>query len=168
LGLKEGRSLKKLTARETVVELLRTYQDVTCPLNSAGDWIGGGPGSRMHWREPHGKNIHPYYEGSYRTLEAILRHMQSGGGLAGDERYELAKWCWAVAQTYVVCERRMAERKAKNNRTVTVIERFTEPVRNGAVRQDELDLGVDWITAEFSRRGASPFLPREILQTVAA
>jgi hypothetical protein len=159
--------MKKLTARETVVELLRTYQDVTCPLNSAGDWIGRGPGARYLDRPPH----HPYFKGSYRSLEAILRHMSAGGGLDGDARYELAKWSWAVAQTYITCERRMVERKvkrkAKNNRTVTVTERFTEPVRNGAVRPAELDAGVDWITAEFGRRKISPFLPLEVLEAAA-
>jgi hypothetical protein len=163
-----GAAVKKLTARETVVELLRTYQDVTCPLNSAGDWIGRGPGSRYLDRPPH----HPYFTGSYRTLEAILRHMQAGGGLEGDARHELAKWAWAVAQSYILCERRMVERqvkrKAKNNRTVTVTERFTEPVRNGSVREKELDAGIDWIAAEFVRRGILPFLPIEMLEAVAA
>lgn len=161
--------MKKLTSRETVLELLRTYQDVTCPLNSAGDWISGGPGSRMHYRDPF---KHPYYEGSYRSLEEILRFMSAGGGLEGEARFELAKAHWAVMQSFIICERRMVERKvqrkAKNNRTVTVTERFTEPVRNGAVRQEELDAGVDWITAEFSRRKVSPFLPEEVWKAVAA
>lgn len=159
--------MKKLSTRDTILELLRTYQDVTCPLNSAGDWIGRGPGSRYLDRPPN----HPYFTGSYRTLEQVLRHMAAGGGLEGDGRYELAKQYWAVSQSFILCERRMVERqvkrKAKNNRTVTVTERFTEPVRNGAVRQEELDAGVDWITAEFARRGVSPFLPLEVLEVAA-
>jgi hypothetical protein len=62
---------------------------------------------------------------------------------------------------------RQVKRKAKNNRTVTVTERFTEPVRKGAVRQEELDGGIDWITAEFDRRKISPFLPMEVLEAAA-
>lgn len=161
--------MRKLTARETVVELLRTYQDVTCPLNSAGDWIGAGPGSRMHYRDPWG---HPYYEGSYHELEEILTHMRAGGGLDGDERYELQKRYRAVAESFIRCERRMVERKvqrkAKNHRTVTVTERFTEPVANRAVRAEEREAGIDWIVLEFGRRNASPFLPRAVLEAVAA
>ena len=160
--------MKKLTARETVVELLRTYQDVTCPLNSAGDWIGRGPGSRYLDRPPN----HPYFTGSYRTLEAVLKHMAAGGGLDGEARYELQKQYWAVAESYVRCERRMVERqvqrRAKNNRTVTVTERYTEPVANGAVRPAEREAGIDWITGEFSRLGVAPFLPVEVLESVAA
>ena len=161
--------MKKLTARETVVELLRTYQDVTCPLDSVGDWIGSGPGSRMHYRDPYG---HPYYEGSYRALEEILQHMRAGGGLDGDERYGLQKLYWAVAESFIRCERRMVERqvqrKAKNHRTVTVTERYTEPVANRAVRPEEREAGIDWIALEFGRRNVSPFLPKAVLEAVAA
>lgn len=161
--------MKKLTARETVVELLRSYQDITCPLHTGADWVGSGPGSRLHYRDPWG---HPYYAGSYRSLEAILTHMRAGGGLEGNERHELAKQYWAVAESFIRCERRMVERqvqrKAKNHRTVTVTERYTEPVANGAVREVDREGGIDWITAEFARRKVSPFLPEEVLKAVAA
>ena len=158
--------MKSLTPREIVVELLKTYQDVACPLNSAGDWIGRGPGSRYLDRPPN----HPYFTGSYRTLEAILLHMRDGGGLDGEARYELAKQYWAVAESYIRCERRMVERqvqrKAKNHRTVTVVERFTEPVANGAVKPADREAGIDWITAEFARMNVAPYLAREDLERV--
>lgn len=159
--------MKSLSPREIVVELLKTYQDVACPLNSAGDWIGRGPGSRYLDRPPN----HPYFTGSYRTLEAILLRMRDGGGLTdGEARYELAKQYWAVSESFIRCERRMVERqvqrKAKNHRTVTVTERYTEPVANGAVRVDEREAGIDWITTEFKRMGLSPSLAREDLERV--
>lgn len=151
--------MRKLSRRETVLELLRTYQDVVCPLNSAGDWIGGGPGSRMHVRDPQ----HPYFKGSYRTLEEILLHMRS--------LPTLAREYWAVSEAFIRCERRIVERqvrrKAKNNRTVTVTVRLSEPVRVRPVSQVDVDAGVDWITGEFDRRGVSPFLPLEVLEVAA-
>jgi hypothetical protein len=159
----------KITQLDIVKELLRTYQDVVHTLNGAGDWHGGKPGSRVLYRDPYNS---PYYQGSYRELEAILRHMSAGGGLEGYARYELAKWSWAISQSYILCEMRMCERqvkrKAKNNRTVTVIERFTEPVGSDAVRPAEREAGERWISDEFTRRGLLPQLPREILQALAA
>jgi hypothetical protein len=168
LDNEEGR-MSKLTQIDIVKELLRTYQDVTGTLNGAGDWQGGKPGSRVLYRDPFKS---PYYAGSYRDLEAILRHMSAGGGLEGEARYELAKWSWAISQSYILCERRMVERqvkrKAKNNRTVTVVERFTQPVGNAAVRPEEREKGEKWISDEFTRRGILPELPREIFQALAA
>ena len=154
--------MRKLTSLEVVRELLRSYQEVTCTLNSAGDWIGGKAGSRVLWREPHGKHADPYYKGSYRDLETILLAL----------RDEKPVEYWAVAETYIRCERRMIEyqvrRKAKNNKTVTVTERKTVPVVSKAVRPDELEAGIVWIAAEFKRRGIIPFLPLEIYEHVAA
>jgi hypothetical protein len=63
---------------------------------------------------------------------------------------------------------RKVKRKAKNNRTVTVVERYTEPVGNGAVRPEERERGEQWISDEFTRRGILPELPREIFQALAA
>lgn len=160
--------MKKLEAIEVITELLRTYQEIVCPINGEFDRIAGSGGGRYLDR-PVG---HPYFRGSYRTLEDALRHMRAGGGLEGDARTELAKQYWAVSESYIRCERRMVERqvkrKAKNNRTVTVMVRFTEPVRNGAVRPAELAAGVRWIADEFERRNVVPFLPLEVLEPVAA
>jgi hypothetical protein len=73
--------MSKVTQLDIVKELLRTYQDVTGTLNGAGDWQSGKPGSRVLYRDPFKS---PYYAGSYRELESILRHMSAGGGLEGE------------------------------------------------------------------------------------
>jgi hypothetical protein len=148
--------MRTLTATEIVTELLRTYQDVTATLNGAGDWIGRGPGARYLDRPAN----HPYHAGSYRTLEQILVDMRA----CVPSLYR------AVADTYIRGTRRIVEvrvtRKAKNNKTVTVVERRSVPVLN--VSQEELDAGVAWITGEFQRRSLSHFLPREVYEAVSA
>lgn len=157
--------MRKLDTTEIVRELLRTYQEVTCTLNGAEDWTGGKPGSRTLFRpsrELGFKATHPYFEGSYRQLEDILRAMRT----VRPVEY------WAVAETYIRCEKRVIEvqvtRKAKNHKTVTLTERRVVPVASGAVRPAELEAGVAWIVGEFGRRGLTPFLPTEIYSQVAA
>jgi hypothetical protein len=146
-----------LSTRDIVHELLRTYQDVACTLNAAGEWIGRGPGSRYLDRPPN----HDYHQGSYRELEDVLRTMR-----------KLLPTAYAViAETYIRCERRIVEepvkRKAKNNRTVTLIERRSVPV--GTKKDPRLiEAGVRWIAAEFERRGVVPQLPLTIYEAVSA
>lgn len=151
--------MRKLTVRETVLELLRTYQEITCTLNGAADWLGGATGSRTLYRDFQ-KN--PYFIGSYRALESILVAMRDT---------EPALY-WAVAETYVRAPTRIIEvkqtRKAKNNKTVTETIRKAVPVVSKAVRPEDLSAGVDWLAAEFTRRGITPFLPTEIWEHAAA
>lgn len=148
--------MRQLTSQEIVLELLRTYRDVADTLNGAGDWIGRGPGSRYLDRPPH----HPYHAGSYRTLEQILVEMR-------DREPTLYR---PVADTYLRGSRRIVEvrvkRKAKNNKTVTMIERRSVPLTH--VDADLLDQGVRWITREFAEKSLPHYLPREVLQAVCA
>jgi len=148
--------MRTLTPHEIVMELLRTYQDVTSTLNGAGDWIGKGPGSRYLDRP----STHPYHAGSYRTLELILIEMRS----CEPQLYA------PIADTYIRGSRRIVEvrvtRKAKNNKTVTLIERRSVPVI--AHEQELLDRGIAWITRAFQQKSLAHFLPKEVYEAVCA
>lgn len=148
--------MRQLTSQEIVLELLRTYRDVVDTLNGASDWIGRGPGSRYLDRPPY----HPYHTGSYKTLEQILVEMRAR------EPIMYA----AVADTYLRGSRRIIEvkikRKAKNNKTVTLIERRSVPIAR--VDAQLLDRGVAWIAREFQERSLAHYLPREVYEAVCA
>ncbi len=148
--------MRTLTAQEIVTELLRTYQDVTSTLNGAGDWIGRGPGGRYLDRPAN----HPYHAGSYRALEQILVEM----------REQVPALYSAVADTYIRGARRIIEvkvtRKAKNNKTVTTIERRSVPIIQ--VCQETLERGIAWITRAFQQKSLAHFLPREVYEAVCA
>jgi hypothetical protein len=148
--------MRTLTPQEIVMELLRSYQDVTSTLNGASDWIGRGPGSRYLDRPP----THPYHAGSYRTLELILVEMRS----------EEPQLYVPIADTYIRGSRRIVEvrvtRKAKNNKTVTLIERRSIPVIVHA--SEVLDEGIAWITRAFQQKSLAHFLPREVYEAVCA
>lgn len=148
--------MRKLTTREVVAELLRTYQEVTATLNGAGDWIGRGPGSRYLDRPAK----HDYHVGSYRQLERVLVDMRS----------REPRLYAAIADTYIRGARKIVEvrvtRKAKNNRTVTLVERRSVPVRASDPRL--LEAGVAWIASEFDRLELLAQLPREIYALASA
>ena len=148
--------MRQLSSQEIVLELLRTYRDVVDTLNGASDWIGRGPGSRYLDRPPH----HPYHTGSYKTLETILMEMRTR---------EPTMYA-AVADTYLRSARRIIEvkitRKAKNNKTVTLIERAQS--RSYPWTHRLLDRGVTWITREFQQKRLAHFLPREVYEAVCA
>jgi hypothetical protein len=148
--------VRTLTPHEIVVELLRTYQDVTATLNGAGDWIGRGPGTRYLDRPGN----HPYHAGSYKTLELILVEMRSS----------MPDLYCAIADTYIRGTRRIVEvkvtRKAKNNKTVTLVERRSVPVITHDAQT--LDQGIAWITKAFQQKSLAHFLPREVYEAVCA
>lgn len=148
--------MRQLSPQEIVLELLKTYQDVTSTLNGASDWIGKGPGTRYLDRP----SSHPYHEGSYKALELILIDMRS----CEPQLYV------PIADTYIRGSKRIVEvrvtRKAKNNKTVTLIERRSVPVLT--YEQSLLDEGVAWITASFQEKSLAHFLPKEVYEAVCA
>lgn len=148
--------MAKLSTKEIVAELLRTYREVTCTLNAAGDWIGRGPGSRYLDRP----GDHDYHQGSYRVLEwALVR-------LRAEEPSVYAQ----VANEYLWGDRRTVDvrvqRKAKNNRTVTVVERRCVPV----YPSDEtlVSRGIAWIADTLDRENMLVQLPQEIYAHASA
>ncbi len=157
--------MRKLTRHETIEELLRSFNDAKEPGIVEGV-RGDGDGVALMSRA--------WNEGSYRLLEKILGDMRrryaeldrSPDGIPLGELY------WQVSERYLRCLRRtvdvQARRKAKGGKTVTVterriVERWHENVRPELVRR-----GIGWIDREFERRGRVPFLPKEILEVVAA
>ncbi len=159
--------MKKLTAADTIKELLRTYQDVTT-LDSTEGWINGKPDSHTLVRPDN----HPYFTGSYRQLETVLRHMRDGGGhVSHRDRKKLQGHYWAISATYLGERRtvdRQLQRRTKHHKTVTVTERRSEPITHKPVRAYDHDAGISWIVDEFRRRKIVPQLPREIHEYAAA
>lgn len=151
--------MRKLTQQEIITELLRTYQDITSTLNAATDWIGEKPGSRVLCRPDN----HPYFTGSYRQLEDVLRFMRDGGTSTNNrDRKKLQAKYWAVNATYLLERRTIdakVQRKTKNHKTVTMIERQSVPITNKPIPKRDLEAGEAWIAQEFRRRRQLVQLP---------
>ena len=147
--------MRKLSTVEMVAELLRTYGDVCCPLNAVGEWIGRGPGSRFLDRP----EKHDYHQGSYRELEQVLAWLRDVEPVLYD-----ALSNEFMRERKIVEER--VQRKAKNNRTVTVVERKSVPVRKSDPRH--VQAGIACVAAEMDRLRLLVQLPREIYELASA
>jgi hypothetical protein len=157
--------MRPLTRRDTLIELIRSLEDVLLDEN-------GSPGDR---RDSRILKHHPlYHQGSYAELERTLRLCR--------DRQPVSYW--HLAERYIRCRRRHLDVKVVNGRyqlpsytaaqydnsgrfkgkTLTVKDVQVE-TWNPAVRLGKVDRALDFLSHQF--RGA-PTLPREILDAVAA
>ncbi len=161
--------MRKLSQTEIIQELLNSYQDITNTLNTHPDWIAEKPGSRCLIRPAD----HPYFTGSYRQLENVLRHMRDGGHETSTrDRKKLTAKYWAIRATYLNAEHRLVDqpvqRKTKNHKTVTVLERRSQLITPRPIPPRDLEAGLTWIQQEFQHRNLTAWLPPELHQHAAA
>lgn len=136
-----------MTRREEVlVQLLERYAELAEP--------GGGnnvPGSGDH------VPLMPHtYTPSVRELERLLIRMRT-------ERR--SQW-WHTTERYLRCHHTTKDmpvkRKAKNGKTVAIIERQVVITWHPGVRAEKVRRGVTWLAQEW-KLGHEPMLPAELL-----
>jgi hypothetical protein len=155
-----------VTARGTLSALLDTYQDALDAVQRNGDIRGGGNESVVLLMS----NL--WHEGSYAELERGLKDMRANSPVL----------YWNVAETYTraptklttgcpVCKQETTQRhRHKDGATFKKVapQRISIRVVSKAVRPVLVQDGITWLERWFEARGVTPFLPRELYESVAA
>ena len=134
---------------EVIVSLLERLAEFTEPLNGPTGIAGDGDSVALMPRT---------YTPSVREVERLMRRM----------RVERRSQWWHVNARYVLCEHVARDvpvrRKAKNGKTVTLLERQLVAVFDRGVRAEKVRRGVEWLAAEW----ALPHEPMLPLEAIAA
>lgn len=136
-----------MTKREQVIiTLLERYAELVDPMQ-VRDGTGDGTDVNLMPRT---------YTPTVRELERLLIRMRT-------ERR--SQW-WHVTERYLRCQHKTMDvhvkRKAKNGKTVKVLERQVVTTWHPGVKNERVRRGIEWLADQWSLP-TEPMIPRELL-----